>query len=59
MPIVINRHTGEVISRPEITQQQRNKLWEFYLNKWMDKHPDKLLELFSDQNVEEVPMNEE
>lgn len=40
MPIVINRHTGEVISRPEITPQQKQALWEAYVRSWLDKHPE-------------------
>lgn len=50
MPIVINRHTGEVISRPEITQQQKQALWEAYVQRWLDKHP----EIFKQAQVEEA-----
>lgn len=40
MPIVIDRHTGEVISRPEITQQQRNALWGVIVRSYTQKHPE-------------------
>lgn len=49
MPIVISRATGEILSAPEITQDQRDKLWGTIVKNYVKKHP----EIF-----EEEPANE-
>lgn len=42
MPIVIPR--TETIAAPEISQQDRNRLWEQIVRNYAEKHP----EIFSD-----------
>lgn len=40
MPIVIDRHTGEVLSAPEVTQAQKDALWEVVVGNYAKKHPE-------------------
>ena len=42
MPIVISRTGSERYSEPVITPEQRGKLWETYVNAYLDKHPELL-----------------
>lgn len=49
MPIMIDRHTGKIISCPEITQQQRDALWEVIVRCYTQKHP----EIFQQQQTAE------
>lgn len=44
MPIVISR-SGEPISEPVLTPEQKNKLWEAYIKAYLDRHP----ELFQEE----------
>jgi len=41
MPIVISR-SGTVLSAPEISQEQSNKMWETLVRNWAKKHPEAL-----------------
>ncbi len=45
MPIVISRKTGEIISKPNYTQEQIDTLWEIVLRNWIKLHPEELLNL--------------
>lgn len=45
MPIVISRKTGERLSEPVLTPEQKNRLWEAYVNAYIDRHP----ELFTEE----------
>ena len=40
MPIVVDRRTGETISKTELTQQQVDLLWEVIVRSWAKKHPE-------------------
>lgn len=40
MPIVISRTGNERISEPVLTPEQKNKLWEAYVNAYIDRHPE-------------------
>ena len=53
MPIVCDRKTGEIISKPEYTQEERNKLWELVVRKWIELHPDKFAELIENREKSE------
>lgn len=44
MPISISRD-GEILSMPEITEEQRNLLWETILRNYLRAHPEELLNL--------------
>ena len=50
MPIVIDRYTGEIISKPEITQEQKDALWEIIIKNYVSRHP----EIFT----EAIPVND-
>lgn len=39
MPIVITR-TGELVSAPVLTPEQKNKLWETIVRNWAQAHPE-------------------
>ena len=43
MPIVMTR-SGEVISAPVLTPEQRNKLWEHVVRNWAKAHPEAFAE---------------
>ena len=45
MPIIVDRCTGEIMSAPDITQEQRDRLWEAVVWSWAEKNIDKLVEL--------------
>lgn len=45
MPIRVDRHTGKIISKPEITQQQKEEIWKIIVHKWAEKHPNALMKL--------------
>lgn len=49
MPIIVSRKTGEVISAPEYTQEQKNKAWEYIVRQNAEKI---LAGLQPDQNTE-------
>jgi len=42
MPITVSRRSGKVISTPEITQEQRDKLWEAVVKAYIQRHPEML-----------------
>lgn len=43
MPIVVSRATGEIISKPNYTQEQINELFEMMVRNWIKMHPEDLL----------------
>lgn len=45
MPIIVDRHTGKIISGPEITREQRDLFWEIVVRSWAERNIDKLVEL--------------
>ena len=45
MPIIVSRKTGEVLSAPVLTQEQRDKLWEAIIRGHVRRHP----EIFQEQ----------
>ena len=45
MPIKAERHTGKIISAPELTQEQKDKLWGSIVQAWVKKHPEEFREL--------------
>ena len=49
MPIVISRATGEVLSAPEISQEQRDQLWGTVVKNYIRKHP----EIFKEDTANE------
>ncbi len=49
MPIVIDRHTGEIISKPEMTQEQRDLLWEVIIQNWIGKNPEAFRAMLSEE----------
>lgn len=42
MPIVVSRHTGEILSKPEYTQEQYDRAWEQVIKAFAAKHPEVL-----------------
>lgn len=48
MPIVISRATGEVLSAPDIPQDQRDKLWSAVVKNYVKKHP----EIFKEEGAQ-------
>lgn len=42
MPIVISRQTGEILSKPEYTQEQYDRAWEQLVKAFAAKHPEVL-----------------
>lgn len=42
MPIVVSRHTGEILSMPEFTQEQSDMAWEMIFRAYLRKHPEVL-----------------
>mgnify|MGYP006336705767 FL=1 len=40
MPIVISRTTGEIISAPELTQEQKDAAWAAIVRAYAQKHPE-------------------
>ena len=53
MPIVIDRHTGEIISKPEITQEQKDTAWEVIIRNYVRRHPEIFKEGLPDNDLEE------
>ena len=39
-PIVIGRESGEVVSTPQLTQDQKDTLWEAYVRAYIRIHPE-------------------
>ena len=44
MPIVVSRSTGEVVSKPELTQADRDRGWETVVRAFAKRHPDLLFQ---------------
>ena len=44
MPIVVSRATGEIISRPELTQADRDRAWEAVVMAFARRHPELLVQ---------------
>lgn len=42
MPIVVSRQTGEIISKPELTQADRDRAWEAVAKAFAMRHPELL-----------------
>lgn len=42
MPIVVSRHTGEILSMPEYTQADYDRAWEAVARAFAKKHPELL-----------------
>lgn len=42
VPIIVSRRSGNVVSKPEITQEQRDKLWEGVVKAYIQRHPEML-----------------
>ena len=43
MPIIISRKTGQIISMPDYTQEQKDKAWEIIFEKNAEKIVEKIL----------------
>ena len=54
MPIVIDRHTGEVISKPELSQEQKDAAWEQILRNWIRKNPEKFKDLLMENSEQDT-----
>ena len=39
-PIIVDRKTGEIISAPVLTPEQRDKMWELYVRCYVRRHPE-------------------
>lgn len=52
MPIVIDRHTGEIISTPELSQEQKDAAWEIVIRNYVRKHPEIFKEDLLDNDSE-------
>ena len=44
MPIVVSRSTGEIISKPELTQADRDRGWEAVIRAFAKRHPELLFQ---------------
>lgn len=44
MPIVVSRATGEIISKPELTQADRDRAWEAVVRAFAKRHPELLFQ---------------
>ena len=42
MPIVVSRQTGEIISKPELTQADLDRAWEAVARSFAKRHPELL-----------------
>lgn len=40
MPIVIDRHTHEVVCKPEITREMKDTAWEIIISNYVRRHPE-------------------
>ena len=47
MPIVVSRHTGEILSMPEYTQEDYDRAWAAIARAWAKKHPEELAAAFA------------
>ena len=44
MPIVVSRETGKIISKPELTQADRDWAWEAVVRAFAKRHPELLFQ---------------
>ena len=44
MPIVVSRATGEIVSKPELTQADRDRAWEAVVRAFAKRHPELLVQ---------------
>ena len=44
MPIVVSRETGKIISKPELTQADRDRAWEAVVRAFAKRHPELLFQ---------------
>ena len=49
MPIVVNRRTGDIISKPEPTQQQKDKVWACIVNDWAKRNNDEFVAMIEEK----------
>lgn len=40
MPIAIDRHTGQMISKPELSQEQKDAAWGQIIRNWVRLKPE-------------------
>lgn len=48
MPIIVDRRTSKVISKPETNQQQRDLLLKAIVRNWIERNPDKFKALLTE-----------
>lgn len=51
MPIVISRHTGQILSCPDYTQEDYDRAWEAIAKNWARKHPEELAAAIAKDNT--------
>lgn len=51
MPIVVSRHTGQILSCPEYTQEDYDRAWEAIAKNWAKKHPEELAAAIAKDNM--------
>ena len=51
MPIVISRHTGQILSCPDYTQEDYDRAWEAIAKNWARKHPEELAAAIARDNM--------
>lgn len=49
MPIKVNRQNGKIVSKPELTQQQKDKAWECILNDWIKRNNDEFVAMIEEK----------
>lgn len=58
MPIVIARQTGNIISKPDYTQDAYDRAWACIARAWAQKHPDELRTASTAVSPEENPKHD-
>ena len=53
MPIAIDRHTGQMISKPELSQEQKDAAWGIIIRNYVRRHPEIFKEYLPDNDSEE------
>lgn len=56
MPIVISRHTGQILSCPDYTQEDYDRAWDAIAKKWSRKHPEELAAAIAKDNMSRQDM---
>ena len=51
MPIVISRHTGQMLSCPDYTQEDYDRAWDAIAKNWARKHPEELAAAIAKDNM--------